>query len=89
MGAIAPWFTAQMKRLVGLKFAPTDLGTHWEALSDLTEAELSSAVDRAQQECDEFPSPRKLRSMVPRPDMRGHVPPCRTHSECIAKVLAS
>lgn len=89
MGAIAPWFKAQMKRLLGLKFAPTDLSTHWEALSDLTEAELEDAVACAQRECDEFPSPRKLRSFVPRPDSRGHYPPCRTNTECLKRVLAS
>lgn len=82
-------FRTQMDRLAGLKFAPTTLGTHWEALSDLTEAELTAAVDRAQLECDEFPSPRTLRSFVPRPDMRGHYPPCRTNTECLKRVLAS
>lgn len=94
MGALtaaAVWpdsFREQMRRLMGLKFAPTDLAAHWGALSDLTRAELEAAVSRAQRECDEFPSPRILRSFVPRPDVRGHFPPCKTHSACIAKVLA-
>jgi hypothetical protein len=80
-------FKRQMQRLGGLKFAPSDLQTHWEALRDLSDPELVAAVDRAQRECDEFPSPRLLLSFVPRPDMRGHFPPCRSNSECIAKVL--
>lgn len=89
MGAITPHFKAQMKRLVGLKFAPTDLATHWEALRDLSDEQLTIAVDAAQRSCDEFPSPRILRAFLPRHDIRGHCPPCKTHSECIAKVLAS
>lgn len=81
------WFRDELKRLMGLKFAPVDLTTHWQALSDMPASQLHTAVDRAQQECDEFPSPRQLRSFVPRPDMRGHFPPCRSNSECIAAVL--
>jgi len=91
MGAVAwpAWFGAAMKRLVGLKFAPTDLTTHWEALRDLPRLAIEDAVYRAQRECDEFPSPRKLRSFIPMPDMRGHYPPCKTNTECLRKVLAS
>lgn len=65
--ATAVWpeaFRDQMKRLMGLKFAPADLSTHWGALADLSHAELDAAVSRAQRECDEFPSPRLLRTFV-------------------------
>ena len=57
-------FRRQMSRLLGLKFAPAALDTHWEALSDLSEADLTRAVTQAQRECDEFPSPRQLRSFA-------------------------
>lgn len=66
MGALAasmtPEFRAQMKRLLGLKFAPADLTTHWEALQDMPSALLEAAVDAAQRECQEFPSPTMLRA---------------------------
>lgn len=55
-------FRAQMKRLVGLKFAPTDLTTHWEALKDMPEPLLEAAVAKAQSETSEFPSPKMLKS---------------------------
>jgi hypothetical protein len=68
MGAVAvsypPEFRDAMKRLMGLKFAPSELTTHWEALRDLTAVELDAAVARAQKESDEFPSPRMLRAFV-------------------------
>lgn len=57
-------FKAHMDRLAGLKFAPTSLKTHYEALSDLSDAELGAAVDRAQRECEEFPAPKMLRAFV-------------------------
>lgn len=57
-------FKSQMDRLAGLKFAPADLTTHWEALHDLTPLELSEAIETAQRECDEFPSPKMLRMFV-------------------------
>lgn len=59
--AIPPWFIEQMKRLAGLKFAPADLSTHWEALSDVPPAVLEAAVTRAQKTRGEFPSPVELR----------------------------
>jgi hypothetical protein len=63
MGAIDPRFTAQMGRLRGLKFAPTDITTHWEGLHDLEPELLAAAVDHAQKTCDEFPSPSQLRQL--------------------------
>jgi hypothetical protein len=57
-------FTRTMDRLDGLKFKPANLQTHWEALSDLDDAELVAAVERAQRECDEFPAPKMLRAFV-------------------------
>jgi hypothetical protein len=57
-------FQRQMQRLGGLKFAPAGLDTHWEALSDLSDAELDAAVSRAARECEEFPAPKMLRMFV-------------------------
>jgi hypothetical protein len=57
-------FMQTMDRLSGLKFRPASLQTHWEALSDLGAAELNAAIERAQRECDEFPSPKMLRAFV-------------------------
>ena len=54
-------FKEQMHRLTGLRFPPADLTTHWEALRDMPEALLSAAVEKAQRESDEFPSPSILR----------------------------
>lgn len=59
-------FRAQMRRLLGLKFAPANLQTHWESLHDLPDALLQSAVDHAQRMCDEFPSPHELRTFAER-----------------------
>jgi hypothetical protein len=66
MGAIAipRDFTDRLKRLMGLKFAPVDLTTHWEALRDLADEELDAAIVRAQRECEDFPSPKMLRAFV-------------------------
>jgi len=65
MGAVTtlvpPWFVDQMKRLAGLKFAPADLTTHWEALSDMPPVVLEAAITRAQKTRWEFPSPVELR----------------------------
>lgn len=63
MGTVAPSpvFMAQMRRLLGLKFAPSDLTTHWEALQDMPEALLEAAVTHAQTASDEFPSPKMLK----------------------------
>ncbi len=64
MTAMTATFQRHMQRLGGLKFAPKDSITHWEALSDLTDDELSAAVARAARECEEFPSPKMLRAFV-------------------------
>lgn len=55
------FFKDQMNRLMGLRFAPADLTTHWEALSDLPEAVLEAAVSLAQRTRVEFPTPVELR----------------------------
>jgi hypothetical protein len=68
MGAVASPiprdFTERLKRLMGLKFAPADLTTHWEGLRDLADEELDAAIARAQRECEDFPSPKMLRAFV-------------------------
>ena len=77
MGAITDSFKAQMRRLAGLKFQPASLDTHWEALRDMPEALLAAAVEKAQRESDEFPSPKVLKmfadqsraSVVPLPEL--------------------
>jgi hypothetical protein len=74
MGAVAPEFVGAMKRLMGLKFAPTELTTHWEALRDLTPVELDVAVARAAKECLEFPAPRMLRMFVEEWRVRQPIP---------------
>lgn len=55
------FFLAQMDRMEGLKFRPAELRTHWEALRDMPDVLLSAAVEKAQRESDEFPSPKMLR----------------------------
>lgn len=55
------FFDEQMARMSGLRFMPTDLTTHWEALSDLPSAVLDAAVGRAQKTRSEFPTPVELR----------------------------
>lgn len=65
MGAVTAvipaWFLLQMTRLLGLKFRPDDMVTHWEALADVPETVLTAAVSRAQKIRIEFPSPAELR----------------------------
>ena len=58
---MTPAFVAQMRRLLGLKFAPADMSTHWEALQDVPLVVLEAAVSRAQKTRSEFPSPVELR----------------------------
>lgn len=67
-------FERSMSRLTGLKFAPANLSTHFEALSDLTDTELDAAIGRAARECDEFPSPKMLRAFVDEHRARVEVP---------------
>lgn len=82
---MTPLFKRQMHRLGGLKFAPQTLDTHWEALRDLGDDEFVAAVDRAQRECDEFPSPRQLRALAA-PRWRHwhcpHVVRCDNRAKC-------
>jgi hypothetical protein len=64
MGAVAEIplaFREQMARLMGLKFAPADMLTHWEALQDIPDDILGAAVSRAQKTRVEFPTPAELR----------------------------
>jgi len=63
MGAVAemaPEFRAQMKRLIGLRFFPADLTTHWEVLRDCPHDLLVRAVTKAQTACTDFPTPQEL-----------------------------
>lgn len=50
-----------MDRLTGLRFAPADMTTHWEALNQLPDAVLEAAVTRAGRTRVEFPTPIELR----------------------------
>ena len=65
MGAVVAVMTTafrdQMRRLLGLKFGPADMTTHWEALQDVPIDVLAEAVSRAQKTRSEFPSPAELR----------------------------
>lgn len=54
-------FDLQMKRLIGLRFAPETLDTHWEGLSDLPDDVLAAAVGRAVRTRADFPTPIELR----------------------------
>ena len=42
MGEMTPQFREQMRRMMGLRFAPVDLTTHWEALRQMPDAVLGS-----------------------------------------------
>lgn len=55
------FFNRQMDRLAGLRFAPVDMTTHWEALQSLPDVALEAAVTRAQRTRVEFPTPIELR----------------------------
>lgn len=61
---MTPAFKAQMSRLLGLKFAPPTMETHWAALSHLTDEQLRDAISVAQRECREFPTPSELLGFV-------------------------
>jgi len=50
-----------MSRLVGLRFIPADLVTHWEALKDLPDAVLERAVTLAGKTRVHYPTPYELR----------------------------
>lgn len=55
------FFETQMNRLSGLRFPPSELTTHWEALHDLPPDALAAAVSHAQKTRVEFPTPVELR----------------------------
>ena len=55
------WFDQQMARLSGLRFAPAETDTHWEALQDVPGSVLEVAVGRAAKTRSEFPTPVELR----------------------------
>ena len=55
------FFNRQMDRLAGLRFAPADMTTHWEALQSMPDTVLEAAVTRAQSTRVEFPTPVELR----------------------------
>jgi hypothetical protein len=77
MGEVATvypaWFKQQMRRLLGLRFAPATMDTHWEALREMGEPLLAAAIDVGQREWDEFPSPHMLKMAADR--VRGRVIP--------------
>lgn len=69
------FFKAQINRLIGLKFAPADLTTHWEALQHMPEAAFEAAVTRAGGTRVDFPTPVELKQdadqaapMMPEPE---------------------
>ena len=55
------FFNEQMSRLIGLRFVPGDMTTHWEALHDLPEEVLATAVGLAGRTRVDFPTPYQLR----------------------------
>jgi hypothetical protein len=55
------FFNEQMSRLIGLRFVPSDMVTHWEALHDLPEDVLTNAVSLAGRTRVDFPTPHQLR----------------------------
>jgi hypothetical protein len=55
------FFNEQMSRLIGLRFVPGDMTTHWEALRDLPEDVLANAVSLAGRTRVDFPTPYQLR----------------------------
>jgi hypothetical protein len=55
------FFNEQMSRLIGLRFVPGDMTTHWEALHDLPEDILATAVGLAGRTRVDFPTPHQLR----------------------------
>jgi hypothetical protein len=55
------FFEEQMNRLAGLKFPPSTMETHWEALRELPPHVLEAAVTLAQRTRVDFPTPVELR----------------------------
>lgn len=59
---VAPeWFERVMGLMIGLKFVPGSMDTHWVALKDVPENVLREAAKRAARTRNEFPSPYELR----------------------------
>jgi hypothetical protein len=54
-------FTAQMRRMNGLRFPPADLSTHWAGLGDLPIDVLTRAVERSIRTRSDFPTPAEVR----------------------------
>lgn len=54
-------FEDEMARLNGLRYKPSDLRTHWEALQDVPIEMLRAAISRAQKTRTDFPTPFELR----------------------------
>lgn len=61
---MTPSFEQQMGRMNGLRFAPAELTTHWEALQDVPYDLLVGAVSHAQRVCQDFPTPHELLTFV-------------------------
>lgn len=57
-----PDFDRQMTRMLGLRFPPADMGTHWEGLADLPLDRLKDAVSLAIRTRVDFPTPAELRA---------------------------
>lgn len=68
---IPAWFIAQMRRLLGLKFAPASMDTHWEALQHVEEPVIDAALTEGVREWGEFPSPQQILGVAER--IRGRV----------------
>ena len=54
-------FDGQMRRLVGLRFMPADLSTHFEGLRELPVPALAAAVGLSIRTRSDFPTPHELR----------------------------
>ena len=54
----------ELDRLRGLRFVPADYRTHWEGLRDVPLSALSAAVGLAAKQCQDFPTPAELRTLV-------------------------
>lgn len=59
-------FDAQMRRMVGLRFAPPVLDTHWEGLQGVPLEALTKAVTHAIISRRDFPTPAELREDIDR-----------------------
>jgi hypothetical protein len=55
-------FNGEMVRMLGLRFAPATMDTHWEGLQSIPVADLHRGVTRAILSRSEFPTPAELRA---------------------------